>query len=148
KGLIALNLQQIYEILQHPKIDRSNPTNLLYHIFMHLSILLVMHGGEHYQLKINQFKIDRNGSIQFIRYTSKNNQCELQTGQAQTISNPLDTSKPYYNIPEQTIMQLTGHKSVQGIHAYKQINEDQQLHTINTLINITEANSDNNNSNS
>ncbi|CAG8849660.1 35169_t:CDS:1, partial [Racocetra persica] len=50
------------------------------------------------------------------------------------------------DILEQAIMQLKGHKSVQGICAYKQVNEDQQLHTINTLINITDrlANDNNN----
>ena len=40
-------------------------------------------------------------------------------------------------IPEQAIMQLTGHKSVQGVRAYKKVNEKQQLNTLNTLINIT-----------
>ncbi|CAG8765155.1 6383_t:CDS:1, partial [Ambispora leptoticha] len=42
------------------------------------------------------------------------------------------------DVPEQAIMQLTEHRSVQGIRAYKQVNEDQQLNTINTLINITD----------
>ncbi|CAB5384145.1 unnamed protein product [Rhizophagus irregularis] len=39
---------------------------------------------------------------------------------------------------EQAIMQLTGHKSVQGVRAYKTINEEQQLNTLKTLINITD----------
>ncbi|CAG8815108.1 17615_t:CDS:2, partial [Gigaspora rosea] len=166
KGSIALNSQQLQEILQHPRIDRSNPTNLLYRIFMHLSILLAMHGGEHYQLKHG-----------------------LQKGQAQVISIPLDTTGPCDNIkfylskqpsvadlefylqPNSNwielgiwykkdhvgknklmnfmreigrIMQLTEHKSVQEIRAYKQINEEQQLQTINTLISITDSNSNDN----
>ena len=33
-------------------------------------------------------------------------------------------------------MQLTGHKSVQGVRAYKKINESQQLNTLNILIDI------------
>ncbi|CAB5375165.1 unnamed protein product [Rhizophagus irregularis] len=41
-------------------------------------------------------------------------------------------------VPEQAIMQLTGHKSVQGVRAYKKVNENQQLNTLNTLINITD----------
>ncbi|CAB5377561.1 unnamed protein product [Rhizophagus irregularis] len=41
-------------------------------------------------------------------------------------------------IPEQAIMQLTGHKSVQEVQAYKTINEEQQLNTLKTLINITD----------
>ncbi|CAG8752846.1 7626_t:CDS:2, partial [Racocetra persica] len=51
------------------------------------------------------------------------------------------------DISEQAIMQLMGHKSVQGIHAYKQVNEDQQLNTINTLINITDGSANNNDNN-
>ncbi len=44
-------------------------------------------------------------------------------------------------------MQLTGHKSVQGVQAYKQINENQQLHILKTLINITDSiNEEKNNS--
>ncbi len=35
-------------------------------------------------------------------------------------------------------MQLTGYRSVQGVQAYKQINENQQLHILKTLINITD----------
>ncbi|CAG8842608.1 11363_t:CDS:1, partial [Racocetra persica] len=85
RGSIALNSQQIQEILQHPKIDRSNPVNLLYHIFIYLSIILAMRSGEHYQLKVNQFKIDRQDGLQFFHYTSKNNQRGLKKGQAQVI---------------------------------------------------------------
>ena len=35
------------------------------------------------------------------------------------------------NIPEDTIMGVTDHRSVQGIHAYKQVNEQQYLATMN-----------------
>ena len=41
-------------------------------------------------------------------------------------------------IPEQAIMQHTGHKSVQGVRAYKKVNENQQQNTLNTLINVTD----------
>lgn len=37
-----------------------------------------MRGREHYQLKINQFKSDRKGGLQFFRYVSKNNQREIK----------------------------------------------------------------------
>ncbi|CAG8769451.1 5940_t:CDS:1, partial [Ambispora leptoticha] len=94
KRSIALNSQQIQEILQHSRIDHSNPVNLLYRIFICLSILLAMRGGEYYQLKVDQFKIDKHGGLQFFRYTSKNNQRGLQKGQAQVISIPLDTVGP------------------------------------------------------
>ncbi|CAG8498641.1 7048_t:CDS:1 [Diversispora eburnea] len=42
------------------------------------------------------------------------------------------------NISEQAIMQLTEHKSVEGVRAYKKINEEQKSYTMNTLINITD----------
>ncbi|GBB92599.1 hypothetical protein RclHR1_02030002 [Rhizophagus clarus] len=41
-------------------------------------------------------------------------------------------------VSEQAIIQLTGHKSVQSVWAYKKVNENQQLNTLNTLINITD----------
>ncbi|CAB5364372.1 unnamed protein product [Rhizophagus irregularis] len=37
-------------------------------------------------------------------------------------------------IPEQAIMQLTGHKSVQGVRAYKTINEEQQLNLSSVIL--------------
>jgi hypothetical protein len=214
-GSIAINPQQIQQILQHPKMAISNPEGLLYHVFFCLSIILAMRGGEHYQLKVNQFKSDGHNGLQFFRYISKNNQRGIQGGQAHVISIPANDNGPcsdiqlylskrppsadenFYlqpnpswletgiwyrtahvgknklgkfmqkigretqtdipiellsnhsgrktatqvlqdqEIPEQAIMQLTGHKSVQGVRAYKKVNEKQQLNTLNTLINIT-----------
>ncbi|CAB5373840.1 unnamed protein product [Rhizophagus irregularis] len=216
-GSVSINSQQIQQILQHPKITTDNPEGLLYRVFFHLSIILAMRGGEHYQLKINQFKSDENGGLKFFRYISKNNQRGIQGGQAHIISIPADNNGPcsdiqlylskrppsgdenFYlqpnntswletniwyktdhvgknklgnfmkkigretqidipiellsnhsrrktatqilqdqEVPEQAIMQLTGHKSVQGVRAYKKVNENQQLNTLNTLINITD----------
>ncbi len=42
------------------------------------------------------------------------------------------------DVPEDAIMGVTGHKSVQGIRAYKQVNEQQHLATMNTLIHAIE----------
>jgi hypothetical protein len=215
-GSVAINPRQILQILQHPRMNTSSPEGLLYRIFFQLSIILAMRGGEHYDLKIDQFKSDGHDGLQFFRYTSKNNQRGIQGGKAQIISIPADDSGPctdikYYlskrpdlsddnfylqpnpswlengiwyktshigknrlnkfmqnigretqidipiellsnhsgrktatqvlqdeEIPEQAIMQLTGHKSVQGVRAYKTINEEQQLNTLKTLINITD----------
>ncbi|RIA96081.1 hypothetical protein C1645_815905 [Glomus cerebriforme] len=56
-------------------------------------------------------------------------------------------------VPEQAIMQLTGHKSIQEVWTYKKINESQQFNTLNTLIDImdnklySEQNNINNNIN-
>ncbi|CAG8795232.1 6134_t:CDS:2, partial [Gigaspora rosea] len=195
-GSVALNSHQVQEILQHSILRRNDPTSLLYRIFFRLSIILAMRGGEHYELKVEQFKPDEHGGFQFFRCISKNNQRGLQKGQAHIISIPYDNTGPCddfwfylskrpdiadsrfslqpesnwldtdeigritkvdipiellsnhsgrktaaqclqdHDIPE---LELTGYKSVQGIRAYKQINKDQQLHTLNTLISLTEG---------
>ncbi|GES94698.1 zinc finger MYM-type protein 2-like [Rhizophagus clarus] len=219
-GSVAINSQQIHQILHHPKITTDNPEGLLYHVFFRLSIILAMREGEHYQLKISQFKSNENGGLKFFRYISKNNQRGIQGRQAYIIlilandngpcsdiqlylskrpPSAKDTDENFYlqpnntswletniwyktdhigknklgnfmkkigretqidipiellsnhsehktatqilqdqEVPEQAIMQLTGHKSVQGVRAYKKVNENQQLNTLNTLINITD----------
>ncbi len=53
-----------------------------------------MRGGEHYQLKIYQFKSDGNNGLQFFRCISKNNQHRIQGGQARIISIPADNNGP------------------------------------------------------
>ncbi|GBC04743.1 hypothetical protein RclHR1_05840004 [Rhizophagus clarus] len=219
-GSVAINSQQIHQILHHPKITTDNPEGLLYHVFFRLSIILAMREGEHYQLKISQFKSNENGGLKFFRYISKNNQRGIQ-GELRNCSSltAIQLQNPQYcgfdksiaapslpsadenfylqpnntswletniwyktdhigknklgnfmkkigretqidipiellsnhsehktatqilqdqEVPEQAIMQLTGHKSVQGVRAYKKVNENQQLNTLNTLINITD----------
>jgi len=42
------------------------------------------------------------------------------------------------DVPEDAIMGVTGHKSVQGIRAYKEVNEKQHLAAMNTLIHAIE----------
>ncbi|CAB5376234.1 unnamed protein product [Rhizophagus irregularis] len=42
------------------------------------------------------------------------------------------------DVPEDAIMEVTGHKSVQGIRAYKEVNEKQHLAAMNTLIHAIE----------
>ncbi|CAG8765525.1 8978_t:CDS:2, partial [Cetraspora pellucida] len=127
KKSIALNSQQIQEILQHSRIDYNNSVNLLYCIFIHLSILLVMHNGEHYQLKIDQFKIDKHngdwykknhvGKNKLINFmheikciTQINISIELLTNYSgqKTAAQCLQDN----DISEQAIMQLTGHRSI------------------------------------
>ena len=62
-GSVAINPQQILQILQHPRMSTNSPESLLYRIFFHLSIILTMRGGEHYQLKIDQFKSDKHDGL-------------------------------------------------------------------------------------
>ncbi|CAG8745931.1 7651_t:CDS:2, partial [Funneliformis mosseae] len=42
------------------------------------------------------------------------------------------------NVPEDAIMGVTDHKSIQGIHAYKEVNKKQHLTAMDTLINAIE----------
>ncbi len=42
------------------------------------------------------------------------------------------------DVPEDAIMGVTGHKSIQGIRAYKEVNEKQHLAAMNTLIHAIE----------
>ncbi|CAG8836679.1 16217_t:CDS:2, partial [Gigaspora margarita] len=44
------------------------------------------------------------------------------------------------NIPEEAIMEFTGHKSLQGLRAYKSINKDQKINTMKTLVNNSHVN--------
>ncbi|CAB5364429.1 unnamed protein product [Rhizophagus irregularis] len=181
--------KQIVEFISTMKMKNDNPEGLLYRVFFRLSIILAMRGGEHYQLKINQFKsdenADNNGPCSDIQlylskrppsgdenfYLQPNNTSWLETniwyktdhvgknklgnfmkkiGRETQIDIPIELLSNHsgrktatqilqdQEVPEQAIMQLTGHKSVQGVRAYKKVNENQQLNTLNTLINITD----------
>ncbi|CAG8814887.1 18546_t:CDS:2, partial [Gigaspora rosea] len=44
------------------------------------------------------------------------------------------------NIPADAIINITGHKSLQGVRAYKNVNESQKINMIKTLINTMELN--------
>ncbi|CAG8790175.1 27471_t:CDS:2, partial [Racocetra persica] len=44
------------------------------------------------------------------------------------------------NVSEDTIMNITEHKSLQGVYTYKSVNESQKINTIKTLINSIEPN--------
>ncbi|CAG8843212.1 27856_t:CDS:2, partial [Racocetra persica] len=44
------------------------------------------------------------------------------------------------NISEDTIMNITRHKSLQGVRAYKNVNESQKINMIKILINFIEPN--------
>jgi len=97
-GSVAINSQQILQILQHPRMSTNSPESLLYRIFFRLSIILAMRGEEHYRLKIDQFKSDKHDGLQFFRYISKNNQRGIQGGRAHIISIPADDNGPCTDI--------------------------------------------------
>ncbi|CAG8771832.1 2228_t:CDS:1, partial [Cetraspora pellucida] len=48
------------------------------------------------------------------------------------------------DILKQAIIEHIDYKSIQKISTYKQVNKDQQLYILNTLINLTKGSSNNN----
>ncbi|PKY59675.1 hypothetical protein RhiirA4_482629 [Rhizophagus irregularis] len=119
---VAINSQQIQRILQHSKIT---PESLLYHVFFHLSIILAMRKGEHYQLKINQFKSYENGGLKFFCYISKNNQRRIQDGQAHIILIPVDNNGLCSDIQ----LYLSKHPPLDDENFYLQLNNTSWLET-------------------
>ena len=212
EGSVALNVQQVQEILADDFLNPNTPEGLLYHVFFQIATCFACCGREHYNLRVDQFLSLPDGSLIFRRYRSKNNQRGIEGGDAQDIrlpsgsdaindinkylsKRPADASESFYlqinlqwretniwykkshcgsnrvgnfmkdigksvkvnlpsglltnhsgrktaaqilqdaDVPEDAIMGVTGHKSVQGIRAYKVVNEKQQLAAMKTLIN-------------
>ena len=90
KGSAALTQQNIADILSSPATSISSPDTLIKRVFFHNALLLACRGGEHYQLKIDQFNIREDGGIDFQRYRAKNNQRGVMGGAAQKVPIPAD----------------------------------------------------------
>ncbi|CAG8443260.1 10580_t:CDS:2, partial [Scutellospora calospora] len=97
-GSVALNFSQVQIILNNLIISCNNSINLLYHIFFCLLIILAIYEREYYKPKINQFKSNRNGGLQFFHYILMNNQQRLQKGQAHIILISHDNTRLCNNI--------------------------------------------------
>jgi len=74
KGSDALTVNEIIQILNHQKMDSSNPKRLLYRIFFYNAILLGLRGGEHSSLMIDDFKKRSDGGFDVWIFRSKANQ--------------------------------------------------------------------------
>ncbi|RIA98535.1 hypothetical protein C1645_812595 [Glomus cerebriforme] len=85
-------------LLHHSSIPHIN----LHDKYMFSDLHDVLHGklhylqeygfGEHYNLKVDQFKSDGHNGLQFFRYISKHNQRGINGGEAQIISIPDDNN--------------------------------------------------------
>ena len=54
-GSDGLTLQEVEQILSHHTMQCNNPEGLLRRIFFYNSILLALRGGEHHDLRIDNF---------------------------------------------------------------------------------------------
>ena len=215
EGSMALTAQQVQEILADNFLNTNTPEGLLYRVFFRNATNFACRGGEHYNLRVDQFQPLPDGGLLFRRYRSKNNQRGIEGGVSQDIHLPPNSeaindinkylskrsngvSEKFYlqinqlwretgiwykkkhcgfnrvgnfmkdigksikvdlppgiltnhsghktvaqilqdaNVPEDAIMGVTGHKSIQGVHAYKEVNEKQHLAAMDTLIHAIE----------
>nr|CAG8607240.1 2196_t:CDS:2 [Entrophospora candida] len=186
EGSMALTAQQVQEILADNFLNTNTPEDLLYRVFFRNATNFACHGGEHYNLRVDQFQPLPDGGLLFRHYCSKNNQRGIEGGVSQDIHLPPNSeaindinkylskrsngaSEKFYlqinqlwldlppgiltnhsgrktvaqilqdaNVPEDAIMGVTGHKSIQGVRAYKEVNEKQHLAAMDTLIHAIE----------
>ncbi|RIA79132.1 hypothetical protein C1645_841452, partial [Glomus cerebriforme] len=116
------NLHNKYEF---PDLWTVLHEGLLYRVFFQIATCFACRDGDHYNLRVDQFLPLPDGSLIFWRYRSKNNQrgiesVDLPSGNSgrKTVAQILQDA----NVPEDVIMGVTGHKSVEGIRAYKEVN--------------------------
>ena len=55
EGSIALNVQQVQEILADNFLNPDTPEGLLYRVFFQTATCFACRGGEHYNLRVDQF---------------------------------------------------------------------------------------------
>ncbi|PKC06774.1 kinase-like protein [Rhizophagus irregularis] len=76
-GADAFTQDEIRKIINHPTMQPDSPKGLIRRIFWHNAFELALRGGEHYNLKIQQFKKRKDGGIDVTFYRSKCNQRSL-----------------------------------------------------------------------
>ncbi|RHZ79154.1 hypothetical protein Glove_151g151 [Diversispora epigaea] len=154
-GSQALNTEQVQHILNHESMSIITPENLLYRVFFRMAIIFACQGGKHYHIKADQLQRRKDKGFNFIRYSAKNNQRGINRGNAQIIPIPADhlgIFGPCYDFQlylskrpigsdenlylQQTIMEITGHCSIQGVRAYKKTNEHQKMMGISSLLSL------------
>ncbi|CAG8529193.1 824_t:CDS:2 [Gigaspora margarita] len=145
-GSVVLTVQQVREILNNEFLDPKMPQSLLYRVFFRIATIFACQGGKHYLLQINQFQIQSDGDASNNFYLQPNqNWCETGIWYLKThcglnrVGNFMkDIRQKNANVPEDAIMNVTGHKSSQGVRAYKTVSESQKINMIKTLINTIE----------
>ncbi|GBC49482.2 activating transcription factor 7-interacting protein 1 isoform X1 [Rhizophagus irregularis DAOM 181602=DAOM 197198] len=149
-GSVAINSQQIQQILQYPKITTDNPKGLLYRGQAYIISIPADNNGPCSDIQLYLSKRPPSGDENF--YLQPNNTSWLETniwyktdhigknklgnfmkkiGRETQIDIPIELLSNHsgrktatqilqdQEVPEQAIMQLTGHKNVQGVRAYK-----------------------------
>ncbi|GET55041.1 activating transcription factor 7-interacting protein 1 isoform X1 [Rhizophagus irregularis DAOM 181602=DAOM 197198] len=93
-GADAFTQDEIRKIINHPTMQPDSPKGLIRRIFWHNAFELALRGGEHYNLKIQQFKKRKDGGIDVTFYRSKCNQRSLSesNSKAEVISIPADNA--------------------------------------------------------
>ena len=91
-GADAFTQEEIRSIINHSTMQTDSPRGLIRRVFWHNAFELALRGGEHYNLKIHQFKKRKDGGIDVIFYRSKCNQRSLNesNSKAEIISIPAD----------------------------------------------------------
>ncbi|CAG8757221.1 26067_t:CDS:2 [Gigaspora margarita] len=125
EGSMALIAQQVKEILNNEFLDPKMS-----------QVKIIQEGNAH------QIHLLANPPDTSIWYSK--NYCDInrvrnfmkEIGQKIKVKLPDGILTNYTDIPEDAIMHFTGHKSVQGVHVYKNVNEHQQINTINYTIYI------------
>ncbi|CAB5363763.1 unnamed protein product [Rhizophagus irregularis] len=93
-GADAFTQDEIRKIINHTTMQPDLPKGLIRRIFWHNAFELALRGGEHYNLKIQQFKKRKDGGIDVTFYRSKCNQRSLSesNSKAEVISIPADNA--------------------------------------------------------
>ena len=81
-------MQQVQEILADNFLNPDTPEGLLFRVFFQIATCFICRGGEHYNLRVDQFLFLPNGNLTFRRYRSKNNQRGIESGVTQDICPP------------------------------------------------------------
>lgn len=88
EGSMALTAQQVQEILADNFLNTNTPEGLLYRVFFRNATNFACRGGEHYNLRVDQFQPLPDGGLLFRHYCSKNNQRGIEGGVSQDIHLP------------------------------------------------------------
>ncbi|CAJ0828469.1 9756_t:CDS:2 [Entrophospora sp. SA101] len=142
----ALEKFQENTLKEHSNIDEDAPGN----------IIKIENENEKINAEELFYEIDSNTTIKFnLPKNIKEYLQDLLSGNIKNalfkIEKPLSDTKNLVtgrktvaqilqdaNVPEDAIMGLTGHKSIQGVRAYKEVNEKQHLAAMDTLIHAIE----------
>ncbi|CAG8809731.1 190_t:CDS:2, partial [Cetraspora pellucida] len=127
-------------IFNHPNVSALHAQELQYRVFIWMCMLCALQGGEHSQMKISQFKFLSDGVIIFTKWSQKNDQEGLDdNGHTTSI-----THLYQLEMPNSTLMSITGHKSESSVRIYSHSSAQQKKDCLSTIINSSISNIKNN----